>query len=116
MLGGMQMSTITTNQYGAVTFTQHKEFWTYVNKKGVQREDIMKLSNEKKLEFFLKWKHGMSNPAANEELEETKIGLYYRDRDIAMDKIPLPWQDWVKSERDFESYCYQIKQELGLMG
>lgn len=77
---------------------EKKGFWEYVQNKGLTKAQVLSLSPENKRKFFIKWKHGLDNPIANEDIESTK--QYLRNLD---DK-----------ENKFEKYCDAIKGEIGL--
>jgi len=99
---------------GQIVAVDYKDFWLYVQKKGVTREDILKLTADKKKEFFLKWKHGLNDPKANEDIEQTKQLIYSRDMQVPLHDIPEDFRESVRSHRLFEDYCIQIKREIGL--
>lgn len=91
-----------------------KDFWDYILSKGLSREKISGLSFKLKNEFFLKWKHGLSDAHANEEIEATKQMLYHRDKNIPLENVPIGWREWIKKEREFETYCMSIKSQIGI--
>lgn len=82
------------NYYGI----KYVDFWQYVDSNGLKRNDIKFLSPENKRKFFLKWKHGLNDPRANEDIEGTKKYIRQLTGELT----------------DFDKYCEQIEEEIGL--
>ena len=95
-------------------FTQVKNFWKYIEHRFNGRKEVMRLTADNKRKLFLKWKHGFENPVANEEIESTKRMLYFRDKDIPLNLISKNLKQWIKNEREFESYCTAIESQFGM--
>jgi hypothetical protein len=65
--------------------------------------------------LFLRWKYGLSD-AVNQELNKTDKYILYVTKDMDLDKITRPGLKFhIKNKRWFESYCYQVKEKIGLV-
>lgn len=99
---------------GRVIFVEKKDFWKYVESRHLSQKDVLNLSPDNKLKFFLKWKHGFTDSRINEEIEFTKESLSFRDKHVPLDQIDPSMRQWIKNEREFNSYCQSIKSQIGL--
>lgn len=79
---------------------ENKDFWKYVNEKGVDKSVIIGLSIENRRKFFLKWRYGLENPDANEEIEQTMKTIKH--------------QSSLDQKNTFDDYCENIKGQIGL--
>lgn len=93
---------------------QYKDFWAYVEKKRTTKLELLKLKPERREEFFMKWKHGMSDMNTNWEFEYTLRAFLRSFKDTPLDAIDPHFRTAVKIRREFDSYCDSIKHQLGL--
>lgn len=106
---------ITRNHNGYVDGVVHyKDFWAYVERKKLTRQDIQKMKADKREDFFLKWKHGMSDPNTNWEFEYSLRSFLKNFKDTSLDQIDPTFRTAVKLRREFEDYCDKTKMEIGL--
>lgn len=104
----------TKDDFGRDTCMQFKDFWAYLVKKKMTREDVLKLKPDSREAFFMKWKHGMSDSNTNWEFEYTLRSFLKNFKDITMDKIEPSYRIIVKNRREFECYCDSIKDQINL--
>lgn len=102
------------DSFGAVTCIQYKDFWAYVESKKMTREDIMKLKVERREEFFIKWKHGMTDQALNWEFEYSLRAFLKNFQNMSIEEVAPAFQDSLRIKREFDSYCDSIKQSIGI--
>ncbi len=85
------------------------DFFRWANlRRGMHKDDVLKLRLNDREKLFLVWKWGYSDDNANAGLESSR-------RDIMMsirrDTDDFYYQEMIK----FEDYCFEIKKELGLV-
>lgn len=105
---------ITKNELGYTTAIQYKDFWAYIEKKKMTRHDILKLKSEKREDFFMKWKHGMSDMNTNWEFEYSLRAFLRNFKELDLNDIDPYFKNSVKIRREFDSYCDSIKHQIGL--
>ena len=93
-------------------FTEYKDFWGYCRKKNISLNEIQRLSMPKRREFFLHWKHGLTDPHVNEEIESSEFSSYGSNINKPEDDLDPYFRDRILSWRKFDKYCYEIKQKL----
>lgn len=102
------------DDFGRVTCYQYKDFWAYVDKKKKTKADLFKMRTEQREDFFMAWKHGMTDMNVNWEFEYALRHFLRNFQDIPVDTIDPYFMDAVLDRRKFEEYCEKIKNEIGL--
>lgn len=105
---------ITKDEFGRLICTQYKDFWAYVEKKKMVKNDLFKLNAERREEFFMKWKHGSNDINSNWEFEHSLRYFLKSFQDMPVDDIDPYFRASVIVRRKFEEYCDIIKAEIGL--
>ena len=101
---------------GRYIFIEKKDFWGYCKSKNISLAEILRMSIAKRKEFFLHWKHGLTDPHVNEEIENSEWACYGSEMETLEDKLDSYFKERIISWRNFEKYCYPIKQTIGLVG
>lgn len=104
----------TIDEIGRCIVTQYKDFWAYVEKKKTTKQELLKLNPERREDFFMKWKHGMTDMNTNWEFEYSLRVFLKSFNDMPLDAIDPYFRQSVKVKRGFEEYCEKIKAEIGL--
>lgn len=107
------------DEFGRSICVQNKDFWKYVeNKKRrgnfMTKQDLLKLDPQERENFFIKWKHGMTDMNVNWEFEYSLIQFLRNFKDVPLDAIDPYFRQSVIDRRSFEEYCEKIKSEIGL--
>lgn len=107
------------DELGRIICTQYKDFWAYVATKKYAgkewtKQEVLKLSPERREEFFMKWKHGMNDMNTNWEFEYSTRTFLKNFHDMPLDQIDPYFRYSIKVKREFEEYCEKIKGEIGL--
>ena len=109
------MAQILKDSINRVICRENKDFWAYCKSKTITLNEIQRMSMSKRREFFLHWKHGLNDPAANEEIENSEWASYGSEINTPEDKLESYFKDRILSWRKFEAYCLTIKQAIGLV-
>lgn len=104
----------TKDNFGRDICTQNKDFWAYLSRKRMTREDVLKLKPEQREIFFMKWKHGLNDMNVNWEFEYSLRGFIKSFKDVPLEQIEPSFRDIVKTRREFETYCDSIKNQISL--
>jgi len=102
------------DDFGRSICVENKDFWQYCKKKNITLAEIQRLSMAKKREFFLHWKHGLTDPHVNEEIESSEWASYGSEMNTPEDKLDPYFKERIIAWRNFEKYCLSIKQQIGL--
>lgn len=102
------------DEFGSNVCIQYKDFLAYLIKKKMTREDVLKLKSDARENFFMKWKHGMSDMNTNWEFEYTLRSFLKNFKNVPLDEIEPSYRMIVKGRIEFEDYCDSIKNQINL--
>lgn len=105
---------IMISEQGCVSAVHVKDFWAYVEKKKLTRDALLKLKADKREEFFMRWKHGMTDMNSNWEFEYSCRTFLRNFHGLDLNDVDPYFRSSLKIKREFDSYCDAIKIQIGL--
>lgn len=106
--------TIVKNEKGAAIAVQYKDFWAYAARKKETIDSIRKMKADKREEFFLRWKHGMTEHSTNCDFEVAIKQSLKQFEGMPLDELDPYFRRSIELKRKFEEYCNLIKSQIGL--
>lgn len=103
-----EMTTLAVGPNTYRTVLQFKDFWAYVSKLSLKKEDISRLSPENREKLFFRWKWGSRGNENNMDAEQAHQQM--------LKMLVGDESDDAKLKRKFNEYCLKIRAELGLFG
>lgn len=102
------------DQKGTRYAVHNKDFYAYLQKKDLKLEDVIKMTPQQKEQFFLRWKHGMTDLNTNRDFEYTLQMFIKNFEGMALEAVDPYFQESLRSRREFEQYCELIKTQIRL--
>lgn len=101
----------------AICVHKIQPFDVYLQAKGVQPHEFMKLGGGDKEKAFLRWKHGMTSDISNHALQQTSNEMYgeMTDEDIENTKDPYE-KKFLRMVVDWERKCHSYAFKYGISG
>lgn len=110
----MDYNIITIGKY-SFAIKKITPFRVWIEQKYRSYNDFNNLPIKGKEEIFLRWKHGFTNLATNEAVENTDISILHQIRDLDLDSIDSGLKYYFQQKKNTQGRCYETKTELGLI-